>query len=78
MPDDPETVEQAQANPGVLGGKTLKQVADHTTEIIAALEAKRSLRGRRWTDPDTQPPAWRPPALVTSSQPTSTPGGAAR
>jgi non-heme chloroperoxidase len=29
-PDDPETVEQARANPDVLARKTLKQVADHT------------------------------------------------
>jgi hypothetical protein len=33
-PDDPETVEEARANPDVLANKTLKQVADHTTEII--------------------------------------------
>jgi len=30
-PDDPETVDRARANPGVLAGKTLEQVADHTT-----------------------------------------------
>src|SRR4029079_19662394 len=36
-PDDPETVEEARANPDVLAGKTLKQVADHTTEEINAL-----------------------------------------
>jgi non-heme chloroperoxidase len=39
-PDDPETVEQAQANPGVLARKTVEQVADHTTEIITALDKK--------------------------------------
>jgi pimeloyl-ACP methyl ester carboxylesterase len=37
-PDDPETVEQARANPDVLAGKTLEQVADHTTAIITALD----------------------------------------
>src|SRR6185437_13468630 len=37
-PDDPDTVEQARANPDVLAGKTLKQVADHTTAIITALD----------------------------------------
>ena len=37
-PDDPETVEQARANPGVLAKKTLKQVADHTTALITALD----------------------------------------
>jgi non-heme chloroperoxidase len=44
-PDDPETVEQARANPDVLAKKTLKQVADHTTEIITALEKKPVLIG---------------------------------
>src|ERR671918_926867 len=39
-PDDPETVEEARANPGVLAKKTLKQIADHTTEIINALDKK--------------------------------------
>ncbi len=39
-PDDPETVERARANPGVLAKKTLEQVADHTTEIIDALDNK--------------------------------------
>ena len=39
-PDDPETVEQARANPGVLVKKTLEQVADHTTEIINDLDKK--------------------------------------
>src|SRR6187200_1440338 len=33
-PDDPETVEQARTNPDVLAKKTLKQVADHTIEVI--------------------------------------------
>src|SRR4029077_15487696 len=39
-PDDPETVDDARANPDVLAKKTLKQVADHTTEIINALDRK--------------------------------------
>src|SRR3954447_23469681 len=33
-PDDPETVEEARANPDVLAKKTLRQIADHTTEVI--------------------------------------------
>ena len=37
-PDDPETVAEARANPEVLAKKTLKQVADHTAEIIGALD----------------------------------------
>jgi pimeloyl-ACP methyl ester carboxylesterase len=39
-PDDPETVEEARANPDVLAKKTLKQVADHTTQVIHALDKK--------------------------------------
>jgi non-heme chloroperoxidase len=39
-PDDPQTVAEARANPDVLAKKTLKQVADHATEIITALERK--------------------------------------
>ncbi len=44
-PDDPQTVEEARANPEVLAKKTLKQVADHTTEIIDALDKKPALIG---------------------------------
>jgi pimeloyl-ACP methyl ester carboxylesterase len=44
-PDDPETVEEARANPDVLAKKTLKQVADHTTDIIKALDKKPAVLG---------------------------------
>jgi non-heme chloroperoxidase len=44
-PDDPETVEGARAEPEVLANKTLKQVADHTTEVIRALTKKPALIG---------------------------------
>jgi non-heme chloroperoxidase len=44
-PDDPETVEQARANPDVLARKTLNQVADHTTSIIKALDKKPAVMG---------------------------------
>jgi non-heme chloroperoxidase len=44
-PDDPETVEEARADPDVLAKKTLKQVADHTAEIIEALDRKPVLMG---------------------------------
>ena len=37
-PDDPATVEEARANPAVFAKKTLKQIADHTVEIIHALD----------------------------------------
>src|SRR5262252_4360972 len=44
-PDDPETVEGARAEPEVLAKKTLEQVADHTTEIINALDKKPAVIG---------------------------------
>jgi non-heme chloroperoxidase len=44
-PDDPETLEQARANPDVLARKTLEQVAEHTTEIIKALDKKPVVMG---------------------------------
>jgi non-heme chloroperoxidase len=44
-PDDPETVEGARAEPEILAKKTLKQVADHTTEIINALDKKPAVMG---------------------------------
>ena len=44
-PDDPETVEEARAHPDVLAKKTLGQVADHTTEIIDALDKKPAVIG---------------------------------
>ena len=44
-PDDPATVEEARANPAVFAKKTLKQVADHTTEIINALDKKPVVMG---------------------------------
>src|SRR5206468_12804793 len=39
-PDDPETIEEARANPDVLAKKPLKQVADHTADVIGKLENK--------------------------------------
>jgi len=44
-PDDPETVEEARANPDVLAKKTVGQVADHTAEVIAELERKPAVIG---------------------------------
>jgi pimeloyl-ACP methyl ester carboxylesterase len=44
-PDDPETVEEARANPEVFAGKTLGQVADHTAEVIGRLEKKPAVLG---------------------------------
>src|SRR5918996_3108460 len=44
-PDDPETVAEARANPEVLAGKTLGQVADHTAEVIGGLQKKPAVMG---------------------------------
>jgi pimeloyl-ACP methyl ester carboxylesterase len=44
-PDDPDTVEQARANPEVLANKTIGQVADHTAAVIATLTQKPALIG---------------------------------
>jgi non-heme chloroperoxidase len=44
-PDDPETVEVARAEPEILAKKTLKQVADHTAEVIAGLQKKPAVMG---------------------------------
>src|SRR5829696_8786641 len=44
-PDDPETIEEARANPDVFAGKTLGQVADHTAEVIGKLNRKPAVMG---------------------------------
>jgi non-heme chloroperoxidase len=44
-PDDPLTVEEARADPEVLAGKSLSQIADHTAEVIAALELRPAMIG---------------------------------
>jgi non-heme chloroperoxidase len=44
-PGDPETVDEARANPGVLAKTTLGQIADHTAEIINALDKKPAVMG---------------------------------
>ena len=44
-PDDPATVEEARANPDILAKKTLKQIADRTTEVINALDKRPAIIG---------------------------------
>jgi pimeloyl-ACP methyl ester carboxylesterase len=44
-PDDPETVEEARANPEVLAKKNLKQIADHTADVIGKLDKKPAVLG---------------------------------
>jgi pimeloyl-ACP methyl ester carboxylesterase len=44
-PDDPETIEQARANPAVFAKKTLGQIAEHTAEVIGKLTKKPAVMG---------------------------------
>jgi pimeloyl-ACP methyl ester carboxylesterase len=44
-PDDPETIEEARANPDVFAKKTLSQIADHTAEVIGKLNKKPAVMG---------------------------------
>jgi pimeloyl-ACP methyl ester carboxylesterase len=44
-PDDPETVEEANAHPEVFAGKTVGQVADHYAEVIRGLDKKPAVIG---------------------------------
>jgi pimeloyl-ACP methyl ester carboxylesterase len=44
-PDDPETVEEANANPEVFAHKTVGQVADHYADLIGKLDKKPAVIG---------------------------------
>src|SRR5207245_2402215 len=44
-PDDPETVDEARANPKVLAKKTVGQVADHVADVIGKLTKKPAVIG---------------------------------
>jgi non-heme chloroperoxidase len=44
-PDDPDTVEQANAHPEVFAGKSVGDVADHYSQIIAKLDRKPAVIG---------------------------------
>jgi non-heme chloroperoxidase len=44
-PDDPLTISDARANPDAFAKKTLGQIADHTAEVIAALDRKPAIMG---------------------------------
>ena len=44
-PDDPLTVEEANANPGVMARKSVGQIADHFAEIIGGLKIKPAVIG---------------------------------
>ncbi len=44
-PDDPNTVEEANANPDVLAHKTVGQIADHFEDVVGKLTTKPALIG---------------------------------
>jgi non-heme chloroperoxidase len=44
-PDDPDTVEEANADPGVFANKTIGQVADHCSQVINGLARKPAVIG---------------------------------
>src|SRR5437667_4589418 len=44
-PDDPQTVDEANANPEVFANKTVGQVADHFDEVIRGLKKKPAIIG---------------------------------
>src|SRR5262245_24504756 len=44
-PGDPATVEEARTKPEVFAKKTLRQIADHTSEVIIALDKKPAIMG---------------------------------
>src|SRR3954449_7638028 len=44
-PDDPETVDEANAHPEVFAGKTVGQVADHFEEVIGGLDRRPAVVG---------------------------------
>ena len=44
-PDDPETVQEARANPDLFAKKTLGQIADHTAEVIGKLDTQPAVMG---------------------------------
>jgi pimeloyl-ACP methyl ester carboxylesterase len=44
-PGDPETVQEARANPDVFAKRSLKQIADHTAEVIEPLQSKPAVMG---------------------------------
>jgi non-heme chloroperoxidase len=64
-PDDPETVEEANAHPEVFARKTIGQVADHFDEIISGLDKKPVVIGHSFGGLLTQILAGRGAAAVS-------------
>jgi pimeloyl-ACP methyl ester carboxylesterase len=64
-PDDPDTVEQANAHPEVFAHKTVGQVADHYDEVIRRLDKKPAVIGHSFGGLLTQIVAGRGLAAVS-------------
>ena len=64
-PDDPDTVEEANAHPKVFAGKTITQVADHYDDLIAKLTTKPAVVGHSFGGLLTQILAGRGRAAVS-------------
>jgi non-heme chloroperoxidase len=64
-PDDPDTVEEANAHPEVFAGKTVGQVADHYSAVIAQLDKKPAVIGHSFGGLLTQIVAGRGIAAVS-------------
>src|SRR4051794_2148016 len=64
-PDDPETVEEAKANPDAFAHKTVGQVADHYAEVIGRLDRKPAVVGHSFGGLLTQIVAGRGVAAVS-------------
>jgi pimeloyl-ACP methyl ester carboxylesterase len=64
-PDDPDTVEEANAHPEVFAGKTISQVADHYDDLIAKLATKPAVIGHSFGGLLTQILAGRGRAAVS-------------
>ena len=45
-PDDPETVAEANANPGVMANKTVGQVAEHVAGVVRGLTKQPAVIGQ--------------------------------
>ncbi len=66
-PDDPETVDEARANPQVFAGKRVKQVTDHVAEVINGLTRPPAVLGHSFGGLITQQLAGR--GLAAASVP---------
>jgi len=64
-PDDPDTVEEARANPQVFAGKTVGQIADHLAAVVGRLERRPVIVGHSFGGLFTQILAGRGLAAVS-------------